>query len=215
MAKSSYVPPTASDDEVRALLARYNCPLPFHEVRTLFLGNIASPSVGLSPIRVIERLWGGELPEFELIDAANELIGALVMGLWNWLTRHQDRSEPFRLTRIQTDPTRERLASLALMRRQELDGFVEGLFGAQKSIDLPERAHRALDSLGEMRAGFATVFDLASDQEANIKDAERTLRNSREMTKIAEHEMHAVVLSCARARRELMAMLPTDKPTLH
>lgn len=215
MAKSSYVPPTASDDEVRALLARYNCPLPFHEVRTLFLGNIASPSVGLSPIRVIERLWGGELPEFESIDAANELIGALVMGLWNWLTRHQDRSEPFRLTRIQTDPTRERLASLALMRRQELDGFVEGLFGAQKSIDLPERAHRALDSLGEMRAGFATVFDLASDQEANIKDAERTLRNSREMTKIAEHEMHAVVLSCARARRELMAMLPTDKPTLH
>jgi hypothetical protein len=103
------------------------------------------------------------------------------------------------------------------MRRQELDGFVEGLFGAQKSIDLPERAHRALDSLGEMRAGFATVFDLASDhaKEANIKDAERTLRNSREMTKIAEHEMHAVVLSCARARRELMAMLPTDKPTLH
>ena len=65
LAKRSYVPPTASDDEVRALLARYECPLPFHEVRTLFLGNIASPSVGLSPIRVIERLWGGELPEFE------------------------------------------------------------------------------------------------------------------------------------------------------
>ena len=70
MAKRSYVPPTASDDEVRALLARYECPLPFHEVRTLFLGNIASPSVGLSPTRMVERLWGGELPEFESIDAA-------------------------------------------------------------------------------------------------------------------------------------------------
>jgi hypothetical protein len=217
LAKRSYVPPTASDDEVRSLLARYECPLPFHQVRTLFLGNIASPSVGLSPIRVIERLWGGELPEFDSIDEANELIGALVMGLWNRLTRHQDRSEPFRLTRIQTDPTRERLATLAVMRRQELDGFVEGLFGTEKSINLPERTHRALHGLGEMRAGFAAMFVLASDQgkEANIKDVERALRNSREMTKIAEREMHTVVLSCARARRELMAMLPTDKPTVH
>ena len=38
---------------------------------------------------------GGELPEFDTIDAANELIGALVMGLWNRLTRHQDRGVPF------------------------------------------------------------------------------------------------------------------------
>jgi hypothetical protein len=138
-------------------------------------------------------------------------MGALVMGLWNRLTRHQDRSAPFRLTRIQIEATRGQLVSLASMRRQELDGFVEGLFGPEKSIDLPERAHRALDILGEMRAGFAAVFVLASDQAkgANIKDVERTLRNSREMTKIAEREMHAVVLSCTRARRELMAMLPT------
>src|SRR5271169_320848 len=173
MAKPA-VPPTATDDEVRALLVRYRCPVQFHEVRTRFLGNIASPVIGVSPIKVVEGLWGGTLPEFESIDAANELIGALVMGLWNRLTRHQDRSEPFRLTRIQTEATRERLASLALMRRQELDGFVEGLFGPEKSMDLPERAHRALDTLGEMRAGFAAVFVLASDQAkgANIKDLE-------------------------------------------
>jgi hypothetical protein len=41
---------------------------------------------------------------------------------------------------------------VALTRRQELDGFVEGLFGGQEHIDLPERAHRALNSLSEMRA---------------------------------------------------------------
>src|SRR3954454_17499925 len=102
MAKSA-VPPTAMDDEVRALLVRYWCPVPFHEVRTRFLGNIASPGMEVSPIKVVEGLWGGKLPEFETIDAANELVGALVMGLWNRLSRHQDRNAPFRLTRIETN----------------------------------------------------------------------------------------------------------------
>ncbi len=49
MAKSA-VPPTATDDEVRALLIIYRCSVPFHEVRTRFLGNIASPGMGVSPI---------------------------------------------------------------------------------------------------------------------------------------------------------------------
>jgi hypothetical protein len=35
------------------------------------------------------------------------------------------------------------------------------------------------------------------------------------MTRIAEHEMHAVVLSCKRARRDMLASLPARKPTLH
>jgi hypothetical protein len=133
MAKSA-VPPTATDDEVRALLIFYRCPVPFHEVRTRFLGNIASPGMGVSPIKVIEGLWGGKLPEFETIDAANELVGALVMGLWNRLSRHQDRNAPFRLTRIETGATREELAVLAMLRRQELEGFVEELFGKEEAL---------------------------------------------------------------------------------
>ena len=83
-------PPSASDDQVRALLQRYRCPVPFHAVRTRFLGNIASPDLQASPIKMVEALWGGELPAFDTIEAANELIGALVMGLWNRLTRHQE-----------------------------------------------------------------------------------------------------------------------------
>lgn len=145
-------PITATDDEVPALLNRYECPVPFHEVRTRFLGNVATPAMTASPIKMVEDLWGGELPAFDSIDAANELIGALVMGLWNRLTRHQDRDSPFRLTRIETVPTRAGLAAMALMRRQELDGFIHGLFGREEAVDLPERAHRGLDFLGQMRA---------------------------------------------------------------
>src|ERR1700730_3816897 len=92
-------PMPATDEQVRTLLERYNCPVPFHEVRTRFLGNIATPVVSASPLKVVEDLWGGELPAFDSIDAANELIGALVMGLWNRLTRHQERGAPFPLVR--------------------------------------------------------------------------------------------------------------------
>jgi hypothetical protein len=184
-------PITATDEEVRALLDWYRCPVPFHEVRTRFLGNVATPSLAASPMKMVEDLWGGELPAFDTIDAANVLIGALVMGLWNRLTRHQDRHSPFRLTRIETAPTRSGLAALALMRRQELDGFIHGLFGREEAIDLPERALRSLDDLGQMRALFAAVVEVATDETkaATDTDMEKTLRHLREMTKNAKHEL--------------------------
>jgi len=81
---------------VRALLDRHACPVPFHAVRTRFLGNIATPMFGASPLRVVEGLWGGELPEFDSMAEAETLIGLLVQGLWNDLARHQKRSQPFR-----------------------------------------------------------------------------------------------------------------------
>lgn len=210
-------PITATDDEVPALLNRYECPVPFHEVRTRFLGNVATPAMTASPIKMVEDLWGGELPAFDSIDAANELIGALVMGLWNRLTRHQDRDSPFRLTRIETVPTRAGLAAMALMRRQELDGFIHGLFGREEAVDLPERAHRGLDFLGQMRALFAAVLHVATDEgkAATDTDMEKTLRHTREMTKNAEHEIHAIVLYCKRARKHMLAGLSTTKPNLH
>jgi len=211
------VHPTATDAEVRTLLERYRCPVPFHEVRTHFLGNIASPIMEASPMKEVERLWGGELPEFDTIEAANELIGALVMGLWNRLTRHQERSNPFRLIRLDAPGTREGLAILALMRRQELDGFIQGLFGREAAVELPERATRGLDALSEMQVLMDAVLDMANDETktATGEDIQSTLRQIREMTRIAEHEMHAVVLSCTRARRQRIATSPAPKTTLH
>lgn len=211
-------PPTStSEEQVRTLLVRYGCPVPFHEVRTRFLGNIASPGVDISPMKLVQELWGGELPEFESLDAANELIGALVMGLWNGLSRHQERSAPFHLLRRAIEPTREELAALGLMRMQELDGFFHGLFGADEEVEVPERAHRGLESLAEMRTMFAAVVDVAGDKTkpGTIKDRETTLRLLREITKNAEHEIHAIVLACSRARKQMLAGLLVKKPTIH
>ncbi|MCA7118286.1 MAG: hypothetical protein LGL72_02505 [Acidibrevibacterium sp.] len=210
-------PPTASDDQVRALLDRYHCPVPFHAVRTRFLGNIASPDMQASPIKMVEALWGGALPTFDSVDEANELIGALVMGLWNRLTRDQERSAPFRLTRLDVPATRDGMATLARLRREELEGFVEGLFGDKESLDLPERAHKAVDTLAEIRAMLDGAQVLADDpsKPAAPDDIAATIGHFRELTRIAEHEMHEAVLSCTRARRQMLAALPARRPVLH
>lgn len=210
-------PKVPIEKTVRDLLDRYACPVPYHEVRTRFLGSIAAPELAASPMRVVERLWDGELPVFDSLDEANELIGALVQGLWNDLTKHQKRSQPFRLTRLNLDPSAGNLAQFAQVRRQELDGFVEGLFGDQDSMDLPERAHRALGHLGELRAMMAGIEDLvARDVEAeNRTELETTFKHMRELTRIMETEIHEAVLSCTRARRQMLEGFPAQRPTLH
>ena len=214
--RTSAYPSPATDEQVRALLDRYECPVPFHQVRARFLGYMASPIMSASPIKVVQDLWGGKLPRLARNDEG-ELMKALVIGLWNRLTRHQYRSSPFRLLRIESAPTRAGLADLALMRRQELDGFVAGLFGRNDAIDLPEQAGRSLNELAEMRAAFVAVFDVVSDEtrSATDRDMETTVRHMREMTKSAEHEMHAIVMACARARKQMLAGVATRKPTVH
>ena len=63
-----------------------------------------------SSIRV-KALWGGELPEFDSLDKVNDL----------------------RWVRVEIpEKAREGLVRITLTRREELDGFVEGVFGKAK-----------------------------------------------------------------------------------
>jgi len=77
---------------------------------------------------------------------------------------HQDPKHPFRLTRFDVQETREGLEHIARVRREEIDGFVEGLFGSAEAIDLPEKAHRALNILSEIRAMLEGVRSSAADE---------------------------------------------------
>jgi hypothetical protein len=197
-------PAMVTDAEVRALLERFACPTPFHAVRTHLLGNIASPALGASPMKAVSALWGGELPVFESEADVNLLIGGLVMGLWNQLGRHQSRTAPFRLTRIEVPATYAGVARLALLRREEVDGFIEGLFGAFDELDFPDRAEKSVNTLQRMCDVLETIRATA-DGMAIADDSEGSaewLGQLRELAKIAEHEMHEAVLSCARARKQ-------------
>jgi len=42
-----------------------------------------------------------------------------------------------------------------------------------------------------------------------------TLEHMHDMTKNAEHEMHAILLSCKRARKQMLAAFPAQKSSLH
>jgi hypothetical protein len=81
------------------------------------------------------------------------------MGQRNRLSRYQERSAPFRLVRVEIPETREGHAHIALIRREELDGFVDGVSEKSKSLELPERAHRSLDVLSDLRAIFDGLYE--------------------------------------------------------
>ncbi|MBV8335316.1 MAG: hypothetical protein JO358_07720 [Alphaproteobacteria bacterium] len=212
---SSNKPPT--DDEVRALLDRYRCPLPFHVVRTRFLGRIASPVMAPSPMDAVAGLWGGALPAIDSSDTANELMRVLGVGLWTQLEGHVQRNAPFRLIRIQSPATREGLARIALIRKEEVIGFIQGLFGGQEGLAFPKRACRALEALAEAGALFNGVYQVTSNpgKPASVEDVVETWSHIRELTNVCEREIHEVVLSCTDSRREFPSSMPTGKPTLH
>ena len=196
------------DIRIRELLRAHSCPTPFHAVRTRFLGNIATPRLDASPIAVIKDLWGGELPEFGEIGDANELFQGL-MSFWNHLAKHQSRSKPFRLVRVPSEIARDSLVEFCRARTEELEGFVDGLFGSDEEIDLPERAVEGMEHLGEINAMLHGVLHLLEDPDQSPTDRELsdTSRNVKELTRIAEKEIHPVILSCVRARREALKQL--------
>jgi len=208
--------PYVGDKRIRQLLEEYGCPTPFHAVRTRFLGNIASLRFDASPVQAIKDLWGGELPEFEEIDGINALFQGL-LSLWNHLTQHQSRSKPFRLLRETAQPMREDVAHFCRVRQEEIEGFFEGLFGADEEVDLPERAAEGMDHLGETTAMFEAARDLCSDpsKEAEPRELKQTIRHLQTLSRIVEKDIHAIVLACVRARRQALAQSARRRPTVH
>jgi hypothetical protein len=205
------------EDEIRSLLDHYQCPVPFHVVRTRLLGNIASPDMTASPMDTVAGLWGGELPAIDNLDALNELLRVLLMGLWNRLARHQNRNAPFRMIRVDAPETKEGLANIAAIRREEVIGFIEGMFGKEQGLALPERARRALEALAEAGGLLRGVSEVARDprKPASADDIAQTRHQISELTEICEREIHAALLSCTRARPRMPNSVSATKPTLH
>jgi len=210
LSKPSSVP-SASDKEVQALLLRYRCPMPLHAVRTLFLGYIASPRLDVSPMAPVAQAWGGELPEFASSDEVEEVMRVLVQGLWNRLSEHQSTRTPFRLPRFEVTLTRQALHDLALVRAQELKGFVDGLFGAEEEMLLPQKAHEAVEALAELHAMFDGAAVLLADETkpAPVHELKALLRNLQQMTIVADEQINKAMQSCKRARGQRLETMAT------
>ncbi len=193
-----------SDQQIQALLTRFRCPTPMHVLRMRFLGAIASPRMEVSPIQLVTQAWGGELPEFASEDEAEELFQALLGGWWNRLSEFQNSRSPFRLPRSEVKPKRQALLELAQTRSQELAGFVDGLFGSDEEMDMPEKAHEALNVLARIHSMFASTVALLEIEATPAEHRELIdlLRNFQKMTITADEEINRVIQSCKRARAQ-------------
>lgn len=206
------------DQVIMALLEKHACPLPFHAVRALFMGNIATPDMTASPMQAIQELWGGELPEFETKQDAEILLMGLMQELWNGMSMHQNRTNPFKLIRVKNpQPSWEALAQLSLLRREEIDGFIEGLFAGHEEIDLPEKAHRATNVLGEIRALLGGLHQLATTKATptDINELDEMIKQVRQLSIVAEKEINVAIQSCKRARAQVLETYVAEKPVMH
>jgi hypothetical protein len=196
---------------VQALLLRYRCPTPLHAMRTLVLGHIASPRLDVSPMAPVAQAWGGELPEFASSDEVEEVMRVLVHGLWNRLCEHQNTRNPFRLPRFEMTLTRQALHDLALVRAQELKGFVDGFFGAEEEMLLPQKAHEAVVPLAELYAMFDGAPGLLANETkpAPVRELKALLRNLLQMTIVADEQINKAVRSCKRARGQRLETMAT------
>lgn len=208
-----------SEQAITDALERYNCPTAFPAVRAILMGSIASPALHVSPLAVVATLWNGELPEFESAEDAQTVIGLLVNGLWNRLADHQSSRQPFRLVRAPVQSTRPGLLALATTRQQEIAGFIDGVFGTQDQMYLPEKARQALEALAEVHGMFAAAAALLADEgkPASERDLAEFARNAQKMTIIAETQINKAIQSCKRARanhHEPLASQPTGRGSL-
>lgn len=203
--------PKVSDKDVQALLQRHRCPTPLHALRTLLLGNIASPRMDVSPMTALAQAWDGELPQFDSAAQVEELMRVLVQGLWNSLSQHQNSRTPFRLPRFEVLPTREAVLDLARMRAQEVGGFVDGLFGDEEEMGLPHKAHEAVKILLELQAMLDGAAAVLADESKPAPQAElkALLRHLQQMTVIADEQINRALQSCKRARAQHLGTMAT------
>jgi hypothetical protein len=196
---------------VEELLVHYRCPTPLHVVRTLFLGHITSPRLDVSPMAAVVQAWGGEMPVFASAEEADELLGGLVDGLWNPLSMHQSTRTPFRLPRFEVQATPPALHELALVRAQEIKGFVDGLFGPEDEMLLPQKAHEAVTKLDELHTMLEGAARLLADEAMPAPEHElkALLRNLQKMTIIADELINKAVQSCKRARGQGLETMAT------
>jgi hypothetical protein len=113
---------------------------------------------------------------------------------------------------VDAKPTREELARLALVRREEIDAFVAGLFSGSKAVNLTKQASFALDRMADMRSMLQKLRNYLDDpmNDAPLSGLEASLQSVRDLTAPLEEAMLKVVSQC-RAAREQETQAPAEQ----
>jgi uncharacterized protein YecA (UPF0149 family) len=117
------------DVEVKKLLAQYRPGLSFAEMRAATAGAVLTVE-NVQPSQLFAHLFGSEdeRPEFKDLETAKTWF-LCMMGLWNELTKHQEKNFPFLFSDwpTQIPGGNDELLQLAAAREKEIEQFLWAL----------------------------------------------------------------------------------------
>jgi len=117
------------DAEVGKILAHYRPGLSFSEMRAATAGAVLTVE-NVQPSQLFAHLFGSEdeRPEFKDLEAAKTWFSCM-MGLWNELTKHQEKNHPFLFSDwpAQIQGGNDELLQLAAAREKEIEQFLWAL----------------------------------------------------------------------------------------
>lgn len=117
------------DEKVKELLSQYRPELSFAEMRAATAGAVLTVGM-VQPSQLFAHLFGdeNERPGFKDLEAAKTWFGCM-MGLWNELTKHQEKNHPFLFSEWpdQFPGGNEELLKCASAREREIEQFLWGL----------------------------------------------------------------------------------------
>ena len=184
---------------INDLLKRYNCPVPFHQFRTILIGFIISPIKSMPPLEIIKKIWGGKLPNFENIDQLSSFMNDVFMSYWNNLTDHRNSKLPFYFSPIKIKESDKSLSDLCRIRREEIGGLLFGLMSGDENNEFSQTIQESIAHLEEIWGYFEATYDLI--QKNGIGKNQKEISNMtfllKDMEKIAQIEINELINNCA------------------
>lgn len=217
----THVDPTPTDPTDRhlhALLQRSGSSLPIHIARARLLGTLASAEDRRLSLQAYAELCGDCRPT-QPPAAARQPSTASVESIAEQLAQSVAAGKSFRLYPVAAKATRASLAHLALVRREEIDAFVDGLFGSCDYIDIDRSAERALDTMAQIRALLQQLRKHLDDpvKPASSRGLIKSLRSVEKLMQPLEAAMNAIVAQCQGQARTAPKHPPVhqQRRTLH
>ena len=200
------VPPTklssrqGVEAEVREKLRRYKSTVPFHAVRARFMGTIVSTVDQVHPLEEIKQLFGGDFPAVESIDEINDIFSTFMGGLWNQLSGHQSKDNPFTLIQFNGKTTDDMLREQAKTRSMELDAFLSGFLQGREELEVTDELKTAMGVLDDLCSLYGGMVSIPINPKESQKTLDDFAENLAKLSKIAQKEINVVIQESVQLR---------------
>ncbi len=174
------------DEAFEKMLAHYTCPTPLDVVKMRFAGAICSPNLKLRPTDVISSFWEeGREPRLETKQEA-DLFFKFFMGLWD------EEFNKVKTARVKLPLLKDKdLTAYCQKRYDEVEqGYVEGFFGGEETLNIPAYVAQIVDSLSELALAYQKLGATSEVTPAvweNVKHTDKMVNKAIEF--VIEHSV--------------------------